>query len=110
MVKQARKLIGKGKYDEAEALLEKALSIEPGNARALLAVAKAAYQQNQTERALDYAKKALARSDSLAEAWLIKGAILLERGNRAEGVPAIQRFLELDPNHKDAAAFRAMIQ
>ena len=110
LVKSARKLISKGKYDEAEALLEKALALEPSNARALAAVAKAAYQQNQTDRALDYARKALAQNSGLAEAWLIKGSILLERGQRAEGVPAIEKFLELDPNHKDAAAFRAMIQ
>lgn len=91
-------------------LLEKALTMKPGNGAALAALANAELQQGQTARALDHANEAIAADPQNADGFLVKGALEQQLKHRAEARAAYEQYLKLAPHGKYASDLRAVLK
>jgi adenylate cyclase len=99
--------------DRAVILLERAVELDPGYARAHLELGiaystKADYLvlPEMHERAIVRLRRALDIDPGLVRAWRELGGSLVARGRVEEGIEAIRRGLALDP--RDEGALRAM--
>jgi tetratricopeptide (TPR) repeat protein/TolB-like protein/predicted Ser/Thr protein kinase len=99
--------------DRAVVLFEQAVRLDPAYARAHLELG-AAYSTKADylaipqfhERALESLKRALALRPGLVRAWREMGGVLVSLGRAEEGIQAIRKALELDPD--DAGALGTM--
>ena len=99
--------------DRATFLFERAVVLDPAYARAHLELGSAYASKAEYlgipllhERALASFRHALALQPHLVRAWRELGGVLVSTGRLEEGVAAIERALELDP--EDAGALAAM--
>jgi predicted O-linked N-acetylglucosamine transferase (SPINDLY family) len=87
-----------GRLDEAEALLEQVLALEPDNVDALHELGLIRLNANQTEQGLSMLSRAADASPDNARFWM-NLAIALKRAERfADAIPRWQRAIELSPN------------
>ena len=99
--------------DRAVMLFERAVALDPTYARALVELGSAYSTKADylavpelNERALACFRRALERRPGLVRAWRQMGGVLVSIGRQEEGVAAIRRALDLDP--QDAGALAAM--
>jgi serine/threonine protein kinase/tetratricopeptide (TPR) repeat protein len=99
--------------DRAAFLFERAVQLDPGYARAHVELGSAYYNKADYlgipelhERALESYRRALALRPGLVRAWREMGGVLVSLGREDEGIEAIRRALDLDPD--DAGALSAM--
>ena len=108
MVRAARKL-RRARPDEAMALLERALVENPGGGAALVLKAEVLLDRGEMAQALAVCNLALAADDENGEAWRTKGKILLA-SDPAAAKSALQKYLELRPDARDADDIRAALE
>jgi tetratricopeptide (TPR) repeat protein len=95
----AETLLGLGSTDEAAAEFRRVLADEPDHPRALLGLARIAYQQNDLDTALDQARRAVATVPDLRSARALLVEIYRRRGDsRAEEkeLAALSKCRDLD--------------
>jgi tetratricopeptide (TPR) repeat protein len=98
----ARALFQGGWHEQArEVALELRTNrpLEPEPLLVLAAISAATGDRAQAERQVD---EALQLDPRLAFAWLLRGKLCIERGERVEGIAAFRRACELDPYEPEA--------
>lgn len=99
-----------GQHTEVEALLQKALSIWPGNADLLAEAAWLTRAQGHTAKALKQAREAVAAQPLCAQAWHRLGVFLQDGGDLQVADEALAKAHEYDLKMTDALLRRAQIQ
>jgi len=107
-VKAARRL-RRARPDEAMALIASALAENPTGGAALVLKAEVLLDRGEMAQALAVCNQALAADDENGEAWRTKGKILLA-SDPAAAKAALQRYLELRPDARDAEDIRAALE
>jgi predicted aspartyl protease/Flp pilus assembly protein TadD len=82
-----------GRFDEAESAYHDALSVEPGNGRALQGVAKSLASRNQLDQALDQIQAALGRTPNDADLQQTLGSIYERMHRYPEAATAFSKFI-----------------
>ena len=85
------------RYDEALALLEEALEVDPRNYMALTRKGCVLRGMGQSEEAKAAVEEALQVEPECALAWRAKGALLRDDSKHQEGLDCYLRSLQLDP-------------
>jgi len=88
--------------DEAQALYEQAIELDPWLAIAHTNLGNIAFRRDQTERAEDCYRKALGIDDHQPEAQYNLGYLMLERGQPELSIDYFLGALEADPRFSDA--------
>ena len=94
--------------DAALKMIATALAAKPGDGGALLLKAQILLDQDRTKDALNAADEALASDKSNADAWRMRGKILIDR-EPEQARKALVRYLELRPDAPDADTIRSAI-
>ena len=87
----------------ADLKFSEVLELEPDVAEALLGKARISYQRRDMATADNLVERALSVDPEYAEAWILKGELLLRtEGKQQEAAAAFQRALEIKPNNGQA--------
>jgi DNA-binding transcriptional MerR regulator len=89
-------------YDEAEALYERAIELDPQLAIAYTNLGNIRFRRGDEKGAEELYRRALEIDDRQPEAHYNLGYVLLERGDSKRSVPCFQRALDADPRFSDA--------
>jgi tetratricopeptide (TPR) repeat protein len=108
LLEQAHSALEDGDPDKALALADASLKLRK-TARTYLERARALQRLNQVDEALKSVDSAMEIVSDYAPAWEQRGMILWSARRHDEARPALEKYLELDPNGKDAAAVRQML-
>lgn len=95
-------LLSQGRTREARQQAERVLAERPGNAEALVAVAKAQLVDGDVGPAEATIKKAEAAGAAPAEVLVMRGALAGERNQVGEALALYQQALKLDPGRAEA--------
>jgi Flp pilus assembly protein TadD len=127
-VKYARKLVAKDPNDNTSWMMIAKLELEQGNFEAgkealshipedkltdpipFLNMGILYYNKKHPAEAEDAFNKAIARRPGLAEAYYYRGLARYQSKNNAGAKADFQKFLELDPNGKDAATVKDILR
>ena len=90
-----------GQLDRATEVLNRSLSLETGNARALENLALVELRRERWEQCEQRARQALAVDPELPLAWNYLGIALFRTGRTSDALSAWQRSVELDPQDLD---------
>jgi tetratricopeptide (TPR) repeat protein len=90
--KQARALVGAGKLESAEDLLETALAVDPRNRSAYVDIARVAEKQHLFGKAIRMTSKALALEPNDADAIAVQGEAMVELGATARAQANLQKL------------------
>jgi tetratricopeptide (TPR) repeat protein len=90
--KQARTLIGAGKLESAEDLLETALAVDPRNRSAYVDIARVAEKQHLFGKAILMTSKALALDPNDPDAIAVQGEAMVELGAIARAQANLQKL------------------
>jgi CheY-like chemotaxis protein len=107
LVRSARRL-RRARPDEALALLDRALAENPGGGEALVLKAETLLDKGEMAQALAVCNQALSSDGGNADAWRTKGKILLV-SDTAGAKSALEKYLELRPDARDADDIRAAL-
>ena len=91
-----------GKFDDARAHLERAVSLAPENGEASAIYAWALLKQDQATQAQSYGEDAVRKSPDSSFAHKILGMIYYKLDRLRESVDELTKAKELDPNDKEA--------
>jgi len=80
---------------EAEALLRKAVSLRPDNARANYQLAKLIWQTSKSKEAAAFLARATEANPAFREAFVLSGTVLQAMGQRSAAAKAFARAREL---------------
>ena len=106
---QGAALLASGRALEAEAPLERALSLNPNSDRVLLQRAIAAQEVGQPARAVGWLRRALAIAPDNTTVLLNLGYSAELSGASADAVAAYQRYLQLTNGHNGVQTQRAYV-
>jgi CheY-like chemotaxis protein len=116
LLKQARLLqeaahaaLDENDPNKALDLAEQSLKLRK-TARTYLEQARALRRLDRIDDALAAVDNAMAIVQTYAPAWLERGMILWSARRIDEARPALEKYLELDPNGRDAASVRQMLE
>lgn len=90
--KQARALVGVGKLESAEDLLETALAVDPRNRSAYVDIARVSEKQHLFGKAILMTSKALALEPNDADAIAVQGEAMVELGAIARAQANLQKL------------------
>jgi tetratricopeptide (TPR) repeat protein len=90
-------LASQGKFQDALAETEKALSIQPNFTLALTQKAGILNVMGKYQDALNAADAAIAGNQNIAEAWLNRADALVHMGNYQDAIDSANRALAIDP-------------
>ena len=110
LLAEAQALIAKRKQRQAQALLTKALQLNPQGWEALQESAMYLMDRGKMDQALKMARKAEAINSNAPYAQLVIGAILHERRKLPEAKKAYETFLQLCPGCRFANDIRAVLK
>ena len=101
---QSRALIASasGNLDQAIALFDEVLKVEPENANSLVGKSVALRRAGRVDDALEALDAVLARQPGHGGGLLNKGRILEERGDLEDALEAYDKLIELNPGDADA--------
>jgi tetratricopeptide (TPR) repeat protein len=97
-VEQGRALYVEGRYDDAIALQDRALQMEPSNAKAWLSKGIALAKLQRFEDALIAYEQAIAVKSDLLEAWFSKGFALTKLQRWTEAMIAYETVTQIKPD------------
>lgn len=104
---RAQALMGLRRLDEAEAAVRQAASLQPDAAAVHLALARVLVLKGDAKTAEEEADKAIARSDTLVDAWILKGELRRLKRDFETALEAFGRALDLAPDNVAAHLGRA---
>lgn len=93
-----------GELDEAQRELERALSADPGDPRALENLGALALRQDDPASALGWLERAVSVDPRAFSAWNLRGVALAKSGRFDEALASIERALAIFPESSDAEA------
>jgi tetratricopeptide (TPR) repeat protein len=97
-----------GQLEPARAAYQRAIELEPGNARALTGLGRLALASDPAQ-ALDFFDRAAAADPQDAEAKFLAARALIARGARDDAAKRLDALLLKHPIHAEAAALRASL-
>ena len=92
---QARELIGAGKLEQAEDLLETALAVDPRNRGAFVDIARVAEKQHLFGKAIRMTNKALLLEPNDPDAIAVQGEAMVEMGASARAQANLQKLQQI---------------
>jgi Tfp pilus assembly protein PilF len=92
---QARELIGTGKLEQAEDLLETALAVDPRNRSAFVDIARVAEKQHLFGKAIRMTSKALLLEPNDPDAIAVQGEAMVEMGATARAQANLQKLQQI---------------
>ncbi len=119
LVSEGNAFLKLGKPAEAISAYGKAAQSDPNPGTAYFNIAATCYNLGRTEEALEYCNKTIAIDPARADAYFIKGSVLmgnatLDKGGRLIGPPgmreSLQKYLELMPDGPHAADVKEMLK
>ena len=90
--RQARELVGAGKLEQAEDLLETALAADPRNRGAFIEIARVAEKQHLYGKAIRMTNKALQLEPNDPDAIAVQGEAMVEMGATARAQANLQKL------------------
>jgi tetratricopeptide (TPR) repeat protein len=90
--RQARELMGVGKFEQAQDLLETALAVDPRNRGAFVDIARVAEKQHLYGKAIRMTNKALLLEPSDPDAIAVQGEAMVELGATARAQANLQKL------------------
>jgi Tfp pilus assembly protein PilF len=90
--RQARELVGAGKLEQAEDLLETALAVDPRNRGAFVEIARVAEKQHLYGKAIRMTNKALQLEPNDPDAIAVQGEAMVEMGATARAQANLQKL------------------
>jgi putative PEP-CTERM system TPR-repeat lipoprotein len=102
-------LLASGQSDPAAQAFHEALRLDPGLSRAHTALAEMAMAGGDSEAALAEIAEALKVDATDAQAWLLRGTLLVRRGEFKEAVAALQSARERAPNQLSVPQLNAAL-
>ena len=95
-------LHAEGKNDQAEAILNQALTMGGDNVRAYLSLAQLYSDTGQTDKALDKVKAAMAKDPQNIGALWLNGQLCDAKKDYKSAAEAYEKLLKIDPKHSRA--------
>jgi Tfp pilus assembly protein PilF len=89
---QAKELVGAGKLEQAEDLLESALAVDPRNRGAFVDIARVAEKQHLYGKAIRMTNKALLLEPNDPDAIAVQGEAMVEMGATARAQANLQKL------------------
>jgi DNA-binding response OmpR family regulator len=108
LLEQAHAALEDGDPDKALQLADASLKLRK-TARTFLERARALQRLGQVDEALKSVDSAMEIVSDYAPAWEQRGMILWSARRHDEARPALEKYLELDPNGRDAPSVRQML-
>lgn len=102
LVAHGEEQLNRGKFEEALATLEQALTLNPSSARAWYGKGSVLWQLNHHEEALAAYNQSLALDPRDAHVWNTKGNLLWQMRRYEEALAAHEQALKLDSTNVDA--------
>ena len=90
--RQAKELVGAGKLEQAEDLLETALALDPRNRGAFVEIARVAEKQHLFGKAIRMTNKALLLEPNDPDAIAVQGEAMVEMGASARAQANLQKL------------------
>src|SRR5438270_5086292 len=90
--RQARELVGAGKFEQAQDLLETALAVDPRNRVAFVDIARVAEKQHLFGKAIRMTNKALLLEPNDPDAIAVQGEAMVELGATARAQANLQKL------------------
>ena len=109
LVRKARRQVSEGNYEDALALIDEALALRR-TPDGYVVQADVLRRLGRTAEAIEATELAIRISPRYASAWKMKGNILWGAGRPDEARPALEKYLELDPDGDDAESIRARLE
>ena len=112
LVKDAKAYLGRGRVSKAIPLLQQALALRPDAEAqdALIALANAALEQNDTDGALRFVERVIAVNPSNPDSYLVKGAVAQQLGKNGDARSAYEHYLRLAPRGRYASDVRHILE
>ena len=119
LIGQGNALLRLKKNDEAIAAYNKAAELSPDPATAYYNLCVAYYNTGKTQGALDACDKAIAADPNKADAYLIKGSLLMARSTKDKSgkvqappgtAEALKKYLQLAPSGPHANDVKQMLE
>lgn len=101
-------LMQSGKLTEAVEAFEKAMKLNPGDARAVMLRGVAAARQGRHEAALDYYNKALELNPVSVEAYQSRGLALMKLDRLPQAIEDFTKVVTLDPKFEEGFIRRGL--
>lgn len=105
-----RILLGKGEYEQAEALIQAALAVVPGDVTLLLNLANIRLGQEDYAAAESGFRSVIERMPQMVDAWTGLGSALQGQSRLKEAEEAYRHAMELDPDSLPPAYNLALLQ
>ena len=104
---QANALLGqiallKGRYDEAAALTEREIALNPGNAMAFYQLGDARVRQGRWDEGVVALQKSIWLNPFYSAPYIVLGKGYLQKGQPATAEGMLTRAIEYDPNNRSA--------
>ena len=109
LVRKARRELSEGNYEVALQLIDEALDVRK-TPDAYVVQADVLRRLKRTAEAVESCDLAIQLNKRYASAWKMKGNILWGAGRQEEARPALEQYLELDPDGEDADSIRARLE
>lgn len=106
---QGQAYLASGKPAMADEKFTAALERQPGQAEALVGLARIAYQNQERDRAAGLVRQAIASSPDHADAWVLNGELLRLAGQPREAITAFSKAIKFDPDNVHARVGRAAV-
>ena len=110
---QAIKFKNEGKYNKAEALFKKILSVAPTNANAHFDLGNVYFYEKRYSEALDYYSKSVdlgLHSQYLANYYYMLSLCYIGLGNNKEAIVCLKKCLEVNPNYENAKELLELVE
>ena len=104
----ARQLLGRGRAEEAEALLKEGLKLAPGSEAIKLGLAEAYQRAGKGSAAFVVVEDLIKTAREPAPAYLLHARLLLAQGEAERAVREYRKALEADPEAGDAELARRL--
>ena len=96
--------------EDAIALAEKFIKIEPSNEKNFANIALCYQHLKNYNKAVIFYKKATEINPAYVEAWINLGLAFKSKGMLDKAIEAVNKAISLEPNHAEAYANRALIK
>jgi tetratricopeptide (TPR) repeat protein len=113
LMDDAMQLEEKGENDQALALWEKAVAIEPDNAKAQNGLGISLYVHGDTQEGFDHLREAIRINPLSVEGHYVLGSFTLKQGNAEQALPELERAVAIRPHFESgeealATAYEAL--